>query len=149
VITRSRLLGGATRFGLAGIVAAGIMVFSFGVGVPSSGASGSYSASEASFCKSLVTWAETNAKYAAPAGTGLTAYKTWAKKLLPFYEQLAATAPNAQTKVVLDDVVTVLKDYYSSSSLKKLEAYELANHAKFEADTKSLANSIKGCAKYM
>ena len=149
VNTRSRLLGVATRFGLAGAVAAGMMVFSFGVGVPSSGASGSYSANEASFCKALVTWAETNAKYAAPSGTGLTAYKSWAKRLLPFYESLDATAPNAATKLVLDDVVTVLKDYYSSSSIKKLVAYELANHAKFEADTKSLAKSISGCAKYM
>jgi hypothetical protein len=120
-----------------------------GVAVPSSGASGFYSASEATFCKSLVTWSEADAKYAAPTGTGLTAYKNWAKEVLPLYETLASEAPNANSKLVLNDVVTILKDYYSSKTWKKLEAYELANHAKFLAATKTLAKAIEGCAAYM
>jgi hypothetical protein len=124
------------------------MVLSLGVGVSSSGASGYYSASEASFCKSLVTWATDEGKYAAPKGTGLTAYKAWAKELLPLYETMAANAPNASSKLVLNDVVTILKDYYSSKSLSKLEAYEVANHAKFEADTKGLSKAIAGCESY-
>jgi hypothetical protein len=148
LITRSRLLASAVRVGLAGALTAGIFVLSLGVDVSSSGASGFYSASEASFCKSLVTWSVDERKYAAPTGTGLTAYRAWAKELLPLYETLAANAPNSSSKLVLNDVVTILKDYYGSKSLSKLEAYEVANHAKFLTDTKSLAKAIEGCASY-
>jgi hypothetical protein len=136
------------RVGLAGALTASILVFSLGVGATSSGASGFYSASEASFCKSLETWTVDEAKYAAPKGTGLTAYKTWAKELIPLYETLAAEAPNKASKLVLNDVVTVFKDYSSAKSLTKLEAYEVANHAKFLAATKSLSKAIEGCAAY-
>jgi len=148
LITRSGLPGSAARVGLAGALTAGIFVLSLGVGASNSGASGYYSASEASFCKSLATWVTDEGKYAAPTGTGLTAYKTWVKELLPLYETLAAEAPNAKSKLVLHDVVTIFKDYGSAKSLTKLEAFETANHAKFEAATKSLSKSIEGCGAY-
>lgn len=142
MITRTRLLVSASRVGLAGMVTAGILVLSLGVAVPGSGAAGTYSASESAFCKTMFTFRET-----APKGTSLNDYKSWAKAILPLYEKLASEAPNTASKKVLSDLVTIFKDYGSASSLSKLEAYEVANHASFLKNTKALSDAIIACAK--
>lgn len=95
------------------------------------------------FCTALFSWV----KHPAPAPTGLTlkAYHAWANKLLPYYEKMQATAPNAATKTVLTDVVVVLKAYGNYTSLTKLSLYEKAHHAAFEVDVKELAKALTAC----
>jgi hypothetical protein len=124
------------------MVTAGILVLSLGVAVPSSGAAGTYSASQSAFCKTLFSFRET-----APKGTNLNDYKAWAKAVLPLYEKLASEAPNSASKKVLNDLVTIFKDYQGAASLAKLEAYEAANHAQFLKNTKALSAAIISCAK--
>ena len=63
------------------------------------------------------------------------------------YAKLASEAPNASSKSVLNAVVVVLKDYISSKSLPKLDAYIAANHAAWTKGTKALAAAIISCAK--
>jgi hypothetical protein len=148
LFTRTRLIVAASRTAIAGVVAAGALVISMGVAVPTSGAAGTYSASEAAFCKTLIGFSAIYAKDATPVGTGLTAYHAWAKKLIPLYEQLAAEAPNATTQKLLGEIVTILKDYDTAGSLSKLQKFELANHATYLKGTKALVAAITGCAAY-
>ena len=42
--------------------------------------------------------------------------------------------------------MTILQYAAHQASLAKIEAYTTANHAKFEAGAKALANAIKACA---
>jgi hypothetical protein len=148
LFTRTKLIGAASRTAIAGVVAAGALVISMGVAVPTSGAASTRSASEATFCKTLIGFSATYAKDAVPTGTGLSAYHAWAKKVLPLYEQLAAEAPNTATKNFLTALVTILKDYGSASSLVKLGQDEVANKAKYLKGTKELTSAVIGCAKY-
>jgi hypothetical protein len=142
LIVRTRLMVSASRVALAGMVTAGILVLSLGVAVPGSGAAGTYSASESAFCKTMFSFKET-----APKGSTLDNYKTWAKTIIPLYEKLASEAPNAASKKVLNQLVTILKDYQSASSLSGLKAYEVANHASFLKNTKAFTAVIVACAK--
>ncbi len=142
MIVRTRLMVSASRVALAGMVTAGILVLSLGVAVPNSGAVGSYSASESAFCKTMFTFKEST-----PSGTSLNDYKSWAKGIIPLYEKLASEAPNAPTKKVLNQLVTILKDYQSAGSLAGLKAYEVANHASFLKNTKAFSAAIVACAK--
>jgi hypothetical protein len=102
------------------------------------------SAAPSAFCTTVFGFAK-EAKV--PATSTLAGYRAWAKSLIPFYEKLASEAPNAASKKVLTEIVTVLKDYTSAKSYAKLTAYELANKAKWEAGTKALAAAIISCAK--
>ena len=117
----------------------GTLVLSLGVSVPSS------SAGSSKFCTTLISYETKYASKDAVPPTTFSAYKTWAKTLLPFYETLASEAPNAASKTVLSDVATILKYESKESSWTKLEAYEIANHAKFAAGTKALAKAIESC----
>ncbi len=148
MFTRTKLIVAASRSAIAGVVAAGALVISMGVAVPSSGATSTRSADEATFCKTLINFSLTYKNDTVPKGTGLTAYHAWAKKLLPLYEALAAAAPNAGSKKYLNDIVTILKDYDSAASLSKLQADEIANAANYEKGTKELVAAFEGCAKY-
>lgn len=148
MFTRTRLIVAASRTAIAGVVAAGALVVSMGVAVPTSGAAGNYSASEAAFCKTLIGFSAAYAKDATPVGTGLPAYQAWAKKLIPLYEQLASEAPNSATQKFLNDLVTILKDYDSASSMSKLQKLELADRTTYLKGTKQLVSAIAGCAKY-
>jgi hypothetical protein len=147
-MNRTKLMLVSARTAAAGVITAGILVFSMGVGVPSSGAARYTSANEASFCKTLIGFAVKFRTDAAPTGATLTDYHAWVKKIIPLYEELAAEAPNAQTKTLLNDVVTILKDYGSATSLSKLGAFEAKNEATYLKGTKQLAAAIEGCAKY-
>jgi hypothetical protein len=144
LFTQTKLMVSASRTAVAGIVTAGVLVFSLGVAVPSSGASGTYSASESAFCKTIFTFKES-----VPKGNNLNDYKTWAKSVLPLYEKLASEAPNSASQKVLDELVTIFKDYAGAASLSKLQAYEVANHAGFLKGTKALSAAIISCAKTM
>jgi hypothetical protein len=148
LLTRTKLMVSASRAAVAGIVTAGILVFSLGVAAPSSGAATRTSASEATFCKTLIGFSLKFRADAAPKGTGIAAYHSWVKLVLPLYEELDAAAPNAGTKKFLDEIVVILKDYQSAGSLTKLETTEAKNEATYLKGTKQLASSIEGCAKY-
>jgi hypothetical protein len=124
---------------IAGSLIATALVVPLGLSAPEAGALGT-----SPFCTALFSWAE----HQPPTPTTLTlsGYHAWAKALAPYYERMAAVAPNAKTKTVLNDIVVVLKAYANYTSLKKLSAYEAAHHKAFEVDVKSLAASIKACA---
>ena len=130
------------------MVTAGILVLSLGVAVPNSAAARISSASEATFCKTLIGFSVKFRSDSVPTGTGITAYHSWVKKVLPLYEALASEAPNAGTKTFLDELVTILKEYGSATSLSKLATTELANQAKYLKGTKKLTSAIVGCAKF-
>lgn len=82
-----------------------------------------------------------------PSSFTVTGYHSWAKKLLPYYENLEANAPNATSKTVLSEIVTILKYYESSSTIAKLTAYEATHRAGWLAGTKVLGKAIASCAK--
>jgi hypothetical protein len=126
------------RATLASAVVLGTLVLSLGVAVPSSSAS-------SKFCSTLLSFEAKYASKDAVPPTTFSKYKTWAKTLEPFYATLASEAPNAASKTVLGDVATILKYEGTTSSWTKLEAYESANRAKFEAGTKALAKAIESC----
>lgn len=139
MFTRTSRLVAATKLAVASGVMLCTLVVSLGVAVPSSSA-----ASNSAFCKTILTY-ETNYASKATPPTSIKAYSKWAKSLLPFYETLASEAPSG-TKVVLDEVVTVLKYESSQSSLTKLQAYVAANTKAFANATKALVKAIVACA---
>ena len=114
------------------------MVVSLGVSVPSSSALGT-----SPFCKTMFTFKPV----APPTKISTSSYKKWAKSYLPFYEKLDSEAPNAKTKGILDEIVTILKYEASSSSLKSLETYIAANHSHFAKSSIALAQAIVACAE--
>ncbi len=138
--SRVRLGAAGARAFLAAAVCASALLVALGAAVPSASALGT-----SKFCTTLFTDMTSIEKYDAQAPTSLKTYHAWAKELLPYYEALEASAPNASSKTELGYIVTILQYYTSQSSFTKIEAYATANHAKFEAGVKSLANAIKSC----
>ncbi len=137
-MTRHQSLTSRVRMFVAGSVATAALLVSVGVAVPEA------SAAKSPFCNAVFSWAYHPVK--APTGLTLASYHQWVKLLLPYYEKMDATAPNAQTKEVLGYIVTVLKTYSSTHSLATLVAYEKAHAATFAADEKALAKAIVSCA---
>jgi hypothetical protein len=130
------------RTALGAVLASAAMMLSVAVAAPS-GAASVPSAAGSAFCTTIFTFHPA----VPPASTSLKSYQTWAKSIEPFYAKLASEAPSAASKSVLSAVVTVLKDYISSKSIPKLDAYIAANHAKWTKGTKALAAAIISCAK--
>jgi hypothetical protein len=130
-------------FAAFGMVAASVaMMLSVALASPS-GASSVQSAAGSAFCTTIFSFHPATP----PAMTNLKSYQTWAKTLEPLYAKLASEAPNAASKSVLNAVVVVLKDYVSSKSLPKLDAYIVKNRAAWTKGTKALAAAIVSCAK--
>jgi hypothetical protein len=104
------------------------------------------SAASSKFCAAVFDFT----KYpTSPTSFTVTGFHTWAKKLLPYYENLEANAPNATSKSVLKEIVTILKYYETSASVAKLTAYQSAHRATWLAGTKVLGKAIASCAKSM
>jgi hypothetical protein len=139
MIHGSRRFAIATRGLIAGATIVSALTISLGVAATSSSALGS-----SPFCKTLISYEKNDASKATPP-TSMSAYHTWAAELVPFYEKLTSEAPNAKTKATLGEIVVILKWESKKQSIASLEAYITANHAKFEAGTKSLAKAIVGC----
>lgn len=76
------------------------LVVSLGVSTPSSSALGT-----SAFCKTMFTYKPV----APPTKISTASYQKWAKTALPFYEKLDSEAPNAKTKTILNEIVTILK----------------------------------------
>jgi hypothetical protein len=129
-----------TRAALAGAVVCGTLVLSLGTAVPSSSALGN-----SAFCQTILSFESIAIKDETPKQITAKGYVAWAKLLLPFYEKLASEAPS-NGKVVLNELVTIFKYYSHATSIKSIEAYVTANHAKFEAGSKALAKDIEACA---
>jgi hypothetical protein len=129
-----------TRAALAGAVVCGTLVLSLGMAVPSSSALGS-----SKFCQTILTYESKYASKSTPP-TSFKGYKAWAKFLLPFYENLAAEAPNDSSKTALNEVVVILKYEAKDSSITSLEAYIKANSVKFDNGIKTLGKDIAACA---
>ena len=113
------------------------LVLSLGSDVPSSSALGS-----SAFCKTLTTLVPVLEKNEAPKTSTSAGYHTWAKLLLPYYQKLATEA-TGKSKVVATDLATYFGYYTHASSIKSIEAYVAAHHAKFLADTKAFAAEIE------
>ena len=135
---RTRCLVSTSRTALASGVILATFIVSLGVSVPSSSALGT-----SAFCKTMFTYKPV----APPSAVTTKGYRKWAKALLPFYEKLATEAPNAKTKVILNEIVTIFKAEASSKSLKGLESYIYTHHANFAKSSKALAGAIVACAK--
>ncbi|HEV3267771.1 MAG TPA: hypothetical protein VGZ68_05160 [Acidimicrobiales bacterium] len=130
-------MAAATRAALASGVVLATLVVSLGVSVPSSSALGT-----SPFCKTMFTFHPV----APPTKISTTSYSKWAKAYLPFYEKLDSEAPNAKTKAILDEIVTILKYEAGSNSLKGLETYIATNQKKFAKSSVALAKAIIACA---
>jgi hypothetical protein len=128
------------RTALAGAVVCGTLVLSLGMAVPTSSALGN-----SAFCKTIFSFEAIAEKNETPTKITAKGYVAWSKLLLPFYEKLASEAP-ANSKVVLNELVTIFKYYSHATSITSIEAYVEANHAKFEAGSKALAKDIEACA---
>jgi hypothetical protein len=129
-----------TRTALAGAVVCGTLVLSLGMAVPTSSAFGS-----SKFCQTILSYETKYASKSTPP-TSYKGYRAWAKFLLPFYENLAAEAPNDASKTTLNEVVTILKYEANDSSLPSLEKYIRANSVKFDNGAKTLGKDIAACA---
>jgi hypothetical protein len=138
-MSRTKRLATRARIFVAGSVVAGALLIPMSVAVPPAAA-----ISHSPFCNAVFTWAEHPGT--SPTAFTISGYHAWVKAILPYYEKMEATAPNAKTKEILGFIVTVLKAYANSTSLVKLSAYEKAHRAKFDADIKSLSAAIKSCA---
>ena len=130
------------RSAFAGTLAAVVMMVSLGVAVPTSGATTLRYASPSAFCKTIYSFHGT-----APTGTNYNAYPTWAKTNLPFYKKLASQAPNAKTKKVLNELVTILKYEAKQKNLKALGKYIAKNQVQWANGWKAFAGAVLSCAK--
>jgi hypothetical protein len=139
---RTNFLAVRPRGAIGSALASVVLLASVG-GAQSASATTSKSASPSAFCTTIISYHPKSV----PSTTNLTSYKAWAKSLEPFYSKLASEAPNAASKAVLNEVVTVLKYYVSSTSLTKLDANVLKYQAKWKAGAKALAAAIISCAK--
>lgn len=139
MLNHARKYASGTRAALAGAVVCGTLVLSLGMAVPSSSALGS-----SKFCQTILSYETKYASKATPP-TSFKGYKAWAKFLLPFYESLAAEAPNDASKATLNEVVVILKYESTDSSIPSLEAYIKANSVKFDNGAKTLGKDIAAC----
>lgn len=141
MFARVRIAPKGARPYLAALMGCAVLTVTLATAAPSANALGT-----SKFCTTLLSGWGNAEKYVSEAPTSVTSYHTWAKDLLPFYEALENSAPNAATKTELGYVVTILKYLSNQTSLAKIEAYSAANHAKFEAGTKALAKAVESCA---
>jgi hypothetical protein len=112
-----------------------------GLAIAPAGAARQVSASESAFCKTLISIS----KFKQPTGTNYKNYQTWAKDYLPYWEKLASQAP-ANTKNVLNELVTILKYYASSKNLSGLGAYAAAHEVQWTNGWKAFAKDVETCA---
>jgi hypothetical protein len=130
------------RSAFAGTLAAAVMMVSLGVAVPTSGATTLRYASPSAFCTTIYSFHGT-----APTGTNYNAYPKWAKTNLSFYKKLASQAPNAKTKKVLNELVTILKYEAKQKNLKTLGKYIAKNQKQWSNGWKAFAGAVLSCAK--
>lgn len=139
MLNRSRRLVLATKVGLAGATMFTTLALTLGSDVPSSSA-----ASDSAFCKTLLGFIPTFEKNVSPTAPGLKGFQEWGKLLYPYFSKMASES-SGKAKVTITLLAGEFKDYADATNLAKIEAYQKANHAKFEAGTKAFADEIGGC----
>jgi len=114
------------------------LALSLGSDVPSS------SAGNSSFCTAVFSWVKVSAKDDNPPTTA-AGYSKWAKEVLPYFQKLASTAPNAKSKEVLNAVVDVYKYLAKEKNPASAFAYFGLNEKKLLNASKTLASSVAAC----
>jgi hypothetical protein len=132
------------RAAIGAAVASAAMVASFGIAVPSSGASTMRSAAPSAFCTTLLQLA----KVKAPTTSNLGNYRKWLKTYLPYYRKLAKQAPSSAKKV-LGELVTVMQYESKTASALKLEKYISTHSKQWTNGWKAFANAAVSCATSM
>ncbi len=103
-------------------------------------ATSSASASMSPFCKTLTTFHPKS-----PPGTGYLAYRAWSKTYLPFFQKLAAEAPNASTKTVFSELVQIIEHESSFSSNQAFATYVTTHKGTWVKGWKSFATAVMSC----
>ena len=126
------------RFAAAALAAA---TFSVGLGAGISGASTTQSAGMSPFCKTMTTFHPKSP----PPASNYTAYRAWAKQYLPFFQKLAAEAPNSATKTLMNDLVHYVKAVSTVKSAKALGAYFYLHRVQWTKGWKAFITATMAC----
>jgi hypothetical protein len=137
-VSTKSLVSRAQRLAVASLAAATLSV-ALGAGVAS--ASTTQSAAMSPFCKTLTTFHPKNP----PASSNYTAYRAWAKQYLPFFQTLAAQAPNAATKTMMNDMAQYIKAEANATSAKALGAYLYAHRIQWTKGWKAFIAAAMAC----
>ena len=129
---RARRLAAAT-------LAAATLSVALGAGAVS--ASTTQSAAMSPFCKTLTTFHPKSP----PAANNYTAYRTWSKQYLPFFQKLASQAPNTATKTLMNDLVQYIKAGANATSAKALGAYLAAHRVQWTKGWKAFISATMAC----
>ncbi len=107
------------------------------------GASQEIVASPSSFCSTLMAFhphAPTNSR-------DWTAYRAFAKTVIPTFEKLAATAPNRGTKELMNQLVAQLKFDATATNASEFTTYWRTHIRHWEYDWQQFAGSVLTCVK--
>ncbi len=128
------------------LLAGGLVSATMGIaiGLGPSGVS-TASASMSPFCKTLTSFHPRTP----PTGSNYRVYRTWAKTYLPFFQRLAAEAPNASTKTVLNEMIQIMKYESSLGTAKAYAAYVATHSAAWAKGWKSFAGAVMSCVTSM
>ncbi|HQU25963.1 MAG TPA: hypothetical protein PLS29_02910 [Acidimicrobiales bacterium] len=129
--TWKRLGRTAAMAALAGAMAAPLAVGTAGA------------APSAAFCAALLH----GPKAAPPSTKNLNAYKAWVKAEMPYFQKLAAEAPDTASKKLFNLFVTSLKHEASSTSAKTLAAYWVAHDSQWAKVIKTVAKDSLACVE--
>ncbi len=124
---------------LAGALA---LATSIGISAPA-GANRLIAASPSPFCSTLMTFHPKPPKNS----NNWTAYRAFAKSAIPTFERLAATAPNAGTKELMNQLVALLKFDASATSLSAYSTYWRTHLGHWEHDWQEFAAASLSCVK--
>ena len=140
LITRTRNFGRGATTAFAGVATSAALILSLGVGVASSGASRTKSASPSAFCTTLLSFS----KIKEPSTSNLSTYRKWIKTYLPTWEKLASEAP-AGTKKVLSEVVVILKFEKNTANVMKEGSFIAKNAKVWAAGWRAFATDAISC----
>lgn len=110
------------------------------IAVTPSGASTSRLASQSAFCHTIMT-----IDVKSPAMTNYKTYRAWAVAYLPTYQKLAAQAPNAAVRSLLNRIVSIMKATINFTSIKAFAGYISTHRAQWASDWLALTKAIGAC----
>src|SRR5487761_1897760 len=131
--------GRLTRAKVGSLVASVGLVLALATAT-ASGAATNRSASQSAFCHTIMT---INVK--SPAMTSYKTYRAWAVAYLPTYQKLAAQAPNAAVKSMLNRIVSIMKATIKFTSIKTFAGYIATHRAQWANDWLALTKAIGVC----
>ncbi len=131
VTTWTRLGRAAATAALAGAMAAPLAVGTAGA------------APSAAFCATLLH----GPKAAPPSTKSLKAYKAWVKVEVPYFQKLAAEAPDPASAKLFNLIAKSLKYEASSTSTKALAAYWVAHESQWAKAVQAVAKDSLACVE--